>query len=184
MASVVVDHVTRSIFVGVKTFDKTTILIIRMRLEIHRVEARDFTSYKCVAKNSLGETDGKIRLFGNKSLTFWSEDCHRVDSLLTNVDRSCWPNYHPVNINICQQKWRPRQKQPGALESCSQGQLLLVNIIFLDKILVDVILVNMIPVDIILVDMTLVDMIILAWSWFTWSELIWSKLLHSWPWLT
>jgi len=45
MASVVVDHVTR------------------MRLEIHRVEARDFTSYKCVAKNSLGETDGKIRLF-------------------------------------------------------------------------------------------------------------------------
>lgn len=45
MASVVIDHVTR------------------MRLEIHRVEARDFTSYKCVAKNSLGETDGKIRLF-------------------------------------------------------------------------------------------------------------------------
>ena len=35
-----------------------------MRLEIHRVQAEDFTSYKCVAKNSLGETDGKIRLFG------------------------------------------------------------------------------------------------------------------------
>ena len=66
------------------------------------------------------------------------------------------------NINICQQKWKLRQKQPGVLESCSQGQLLLVNIIFLDKILVDVILVNMIPVDIILVDMTLVDMILLA----------------------
>ena len=29
------------------------------------MEVGDFTSYKCVAKNSLGETDGKIRLFGN-----------------------------------------------------------------------------------------------------------------------
>ena len=39
-----------------------------MRLEIHRVQAEDFTSYKCVAKNSLGETDGKIRLFGKIEL--------------------------------------------------------------------------------------------------------------------
>ena len=39
-------------------------IFVRMRLEIHRVQAEDFTSYKCVAKNSLGETDGKIRLFG------------------------------------------------------------------------------------------------------------------------
>ena len=46
-----------------------------MRLEIHRVEARDFTSYKCVAKNSLGETDGKIRLFGNKSFTLPPISC-------------------------------------------------------------------------------------------------------------
>ena len=46
----------------VKKINKT--IFVRMRLEIHRVQAEDFTSYKCVAKNSLGETDGKIRLFG------------------------------------------------------------------------------------------------------------------------
>ena len=43
-------------------------LLARMRLEIVRVEAGDFTSYRCVAKNSLGETDGKIRLFGESPL--------------------------------------------------------------------------------------------------------------------
>ena len=43
-------------------------IFVRMRLEIHRVQAEDFTSYKCVAKNSLGETDGKIRLFGKIEL--------------------------------------------------------------------------------------------------------------------
>ena len=56
-----------------ETFESETtidVFFTRMRLEIHRVEAEDFTSYKCVAKNSLGETDGKIRLFGNKSLRF------------------------------------------------------------------------------------------------------------------
>ena len=45
-----------------------------MRLEIHRVQAEDFTSYKCVAKNSLGETDGKIRLFGKIEL------CHEENN--------------------------------------------------------------------------------------------------------
>ena len=29
-----------------------------------QVTGSDFTSYRCVAKNSLGETDGKIRLYG------------------------------------------------------------------------------------------------------------------------
>lgn len=36
-----------------------------MMLKIRGVSARDFGSYKCVAKNSLGETDGIIRLDGN-----------------------------------------------------------------------------------------------------------------------
>ncbi|XP_045535429.1 lachesin [Papilio machaon] len=33
-----------------------------MKLTIRRVSNKDFTSYRCVAKNSLGETDGFIRL--------------------------------------------------------------------------------------------------------------------------
>ncbi|KAG8234954.1 hypothetical protein J437_LFUL009149 [Ladona fulva] len=31
-------------------------------LKIRNVTSRDFTSYKCMAKNSLGETDGVIKL--------------------------------------------------------------------------------------------------------------------------
>lgn len=35
-----------------------------MMLKIRGVSRGDFGSYKCVAKNSLGETDGMIRLDG------------------------------------------------------------------------------------------------------------------------
>jgi hypothetical protein len=35
-----------------------------MKLKIKSVDVRDFVSYKCVAKNSLGETDGVIKLEG------------------------------------------------------------------------------------------------------------------------
>lgn len=36
-----------------------------MRLKIRNVGPNDFGSYRCVAKNSLGETDGLIKLDGN-----------------------------------------------------------------------------------------------------------------------
>lgn len=35
-----------------------------MMLKIRYVKAQDFGSYRCVAKNSLGETDGVIKLEG------------------------------------------------------------------------------------------------------------------------
>lgn len=35
-----------------------------MRLRIRQVGPKDFGSYRCVAKNSLGETDGLIKLDG------------------------------------------------------------------------------------------------------------------------
>lgn len=34
-----------------------------MKLTITNVEISDFGSYKCVAKNSLGDTDGAIKLY-------------------------------------------------------------------------------------------------------------------------
>jgi len=37
--------------------------VTQMKLEIIGVEEKDITSYRCVAKNSLGETDGKIKLY-------------------------------------------------------------------------------------------------------------------------
>lgn len=39
-----------------------------MVLIIHNVTRSDFGSYKCVAKNSLGETDGLIKLEGKSLL--------------------------------------------------------------------------------------------------------------------
>ena len=39
-----------------------------MMLKIRSVKRSDFGSYKCVAKNSLGETDGVIKLDGKFSV--------------------------------------------------------------------------------------------------------------------
>lgn len=36
---------------------------VHMKLTIRSVSAQDYGSYKCVAKNSLGETDGSIKLY-------------------------------------------------------------------------------------------------------------------------
>lgn len=41
---------------------------ITMRLHIRNVHKVDFTSYKCVSKNNLGETDGLIQVEGEFSL--------------------------------------------------------------------------------------------------------------------
>ena len=38
---------------------------IRMKLRIHNVSASDFGTYRCMAKNSQGETTGDIELYGN-----------------------------------------------------------------------------------------------------------------------
>lgn len=36
---------------------------ITMRLTIYDVDISDFGAYRCVAKNSLGDTDGAIKLY-------------------------------------------------------------------------------------------------------------------------
>ena len=38
---------------------------IRMKLKIHNVSESDFGIYRCLAKNSQGETTGDIELYGN-----------------------------------------------------------------------------------------------------------------------
>ncbi|KAL1508989.1 hypothetical protein ABEB36_003798 [Hypothenemus hampei] len=42
---------------------KTHSYEIHMKLVIHKVSTKDYGKYKCVAKNSLGETDGTIQLY-------------------------------------------------------------------------------------------------------------------------
>ena len=36
-----------------------------MKLRIHNVSAADFGTYRCMAKNSQGQTSGDIELYGN-----------------------------------------------------------------------------------------------------------------------
>ena len=38
---------------------------IRMKLKIYNVSMADFGNYRCLAKNSQGETTGDIELYGN-----------------------------------------------------------------------------------------------------------------------
>ena len=40
---------------------------VYMKLRIRNVTKRDFMDYKCVAKNSLGGSDGSINLYGNNN---------------------------------------------------------------------------------------------------------------------
>ena len=41
---------------------------VYMKLHIRNVTQRDFTEYKCVAKNSLGSSDGTISLYGERGV--------------------------------------------------------------------------------------------------------------------
>lgn len=50
-----------------------------MRLTIFSVSIVDYTTYKCVAKNPRGETDGSIRLYG-KHFTQYYLFAHRPTS--------------------------------------------------------------------------------------------------------
>lgn len=43
---------------------------VYMRLKIRAVGPGDYGAYKCVAKNSLGETDGTIKLYGKRHCFF------------------------------------------------------------------------------------------------------------------
>lgn len=43
---------------------------IHMRLTISNVSQNDFGTYKCVAKNPRGETDGTIRIYGKSPKYF------------------------------------------------------------------------------------------------------------------
>ena len=49
---------------------------VYMRLKIRNVSPIDFGTYKCVAKNSLGETDGIIKLYGTSPPTSTSLQIH------------------------------------------------------------------------------------------------------------
>lgn len=43
-----------------------------MKLTIKNIQHSDFGNYRCISKNSLGETEGSIRVYGNIDYTFAS----------------------------------------------------------------------------------------------------------------
>ena len=57
-----------------------------MKLTVHKLQGRDFGNYRCISKNSLGETEGSIRLYGN---IVFSTNCInkdlRKENLLFNI---------------------------------------------------------------------------------------------------
>ncbi|KFB39267.1 AGAP008777-PA-like protein [Anopheles sinensis] len=61
-----------------ETMSRNTGYTKYMSLKIRNVGPADFGSYRCVAKNSLGETDGLIKLDGNSALRSYilSPNCH------------------------------------------------------------------------------------------------------------
>lgn len=45
----------------------------RMRLRVLEVTEKDFGAFKCVAKNTLGEKEGFIRVYGKTCLLVWED---------------------------------------------------------------------------------------------------------------
>lgn len=41
---------------------------VQMRLTIKRLQKHDMGGYKCISKNSIGDAEGNIRLYGKKFL--------------------------------------------------------------------------------------------------------------------
>lgn len=60
--------IINDIFLGSRFVDEKvrTGYVCKMILHISNVSSEDFSSYKCVAVNALGETDGIIKLYGTQ----------------------------------------------------------------------------------------------------------------------
>lgn len=62
---------------------------ITMRLHIRNIQKEDFTSYKCVSKNNLGETDGLIQVNGESMMPSCSRRKWRLQSVRRYPPRGC-----------------------------------------------------------------------------------------------
>lgn len=57
-----------------------------MQLTVRDLKAKDFGSYKCISKNSLGETEGSIRLYGEcTAMSMFSLPFARLGWMRTTV---------------------------------------------------------------------------------------------------
>lgn len=91
-----------------------------MRLTIFSVSMADYTTYKCVAKNPRGETDGSIRLYGKFNIIFIP--CLRGPIVLyTKVMRG----YERFStevwsfLGVTEYEWSEREKKKTLLLCCA-----------------------------------------------------------------
>ena len=50
-----------------------------MKLTIKNLSAGDFGNYRCISKNSLGETEGSIRVYGELMLQILNTTSKSID---------------------------------------------------------------------------------------------------------
>ncbi|XP_014239297.1 lachesin-like isoform X4 [Cimex lectularius] len=77
-----------------------------MMLKIRSVTRSDFGSYQCVAKNSLGETDGLIKL----------DEIPAPSTTTTAAPSTTQPPPKKKGRNKARQQWKPRQPENQVLE--------------------------------------------------------------------
>ncbi|XP_043511805.1 lachesin-like [Frieseomelitta varia] len=77
---------------------------INMRLTIKSVQPQDFGSYRCVAKNSLGEMDGKIKLYRIDRSPTMRRPSNRRDS------KKMWKMEHSHERNATGMRDEPMSK--------------------------------------------------------------------------
>ncbi|KAH0812026.1 hypothetical protein GEV33_010765 [Tenebrio molitor] len=96
-----------------------------MMLKIRRVNKSDFGSYKCVAKNSLGETDGVIKLEGKTRAgdRFGRGGANnRVDSS-SDFDDAGLPEYdYDGEYTLPSNGPPPIQEPPGAFSGAASSE--------------------------------------------------------------
>lgn len=61
-----------------------------MKLTIKNLSVGDFGNYRCISKNSLGETEGSIRVYGE---SFYCVDCTRImNAIFTEIPLPATPS--------------------------------------------------------------------------------------------
>ncbi|XP_073993538.1 neurotrimin-like isoform X2 [Rhodnius prolixus] len=75
---------------------------VTMKLTIHSVSPSDFGSYKCVSKNSLGDTDGTIKLY-----QIPSPSTTEATTVTTQVTV-----YIPPKVTVAMPEMKPEKKRP------------------------------------------------------------------------
>ncbi|RZF43460.1 hypothetical protein LSTR_LSTR001721 [Laodelphax striatellus] len=78
----------------------------QMRLTINHINEEDYTTYKCIAKNSLGETDGSIKLYHIPGPSTTTQSTVATD-----------PPSPRKEVLVVQQKPRERQSSPSKSEA-------------------------------------------------------------------